>query len=132
DATVGFDRELTKRAFREETDRCVRIRRSGYRVVYQPEAVVLHSSLRFRRRSTFFSPAAQFSLARNNAYFVAKNVGGHRAMAYWLVVAPLIDPARELASALAWALLAPVRMAGAGIGWVRGANRRNASSGRLG
>lgn len=38
----GFDERFTGNAFRWENDLCLRVRRAGYRVVFEPEAKVVH------------------------------------------------------------------------------------------
>ncbi len=41
----GFDNFFRSSNFREETDLCLRIRRLGYRLIFDPDATVLHKAL---------------------------------------------------------------------------------------
>jgi len=63
----GFDLCYYGVAYREETDLCVRIQRRGYRVIFNPNAVVLHE-----RRSAS-SLRYCFERSDNELYFVLKN-----------------------------------------------------------
>lgn len=71
----GFDPHYTGGNQLEETDVCVRVKALGYRLVYEPAAVVDHLSVRsqaFRGRPGI---SHRFHEAKNWAYFLAKNFG---------------------------------------------------------
>ena len=38
----GFDEEFVGNAFREETDFCLKLRNSSYRIIFDPDAAVIH------------------------------------------------------------------------------------------
>jgi GT2 family glycosyltransferase len=73
----GFDPTYTLTNLREETDLCVRVRKAGWRIIYDPELAVVHVSARAR---PFFGdfPSIQFSNGRNITYFTIKNYGLNR------------------------------------------------------
>ena len=71
----GFDPHYTGGNQLEETDVCVRVKALGYRLVYEPAAVVDHLSVRsqaFRGRPGI---SHRFHEAKNWAYFLTKNFG---------------------------------------------------------
>jgi GT2 family glycosyltransferase len=79
----GFDPAYRQRANCEETDVFVRLRRAGWRVVYEPAAAVVHTPAapvdyersEFDRRSAYW-------LHRNRAYFFGKHFCGRTP--FWL------------------------------------------------
>jgi len=81
-AVGGFDEYYAGTAIREETDVCVRVRRAGYRLLYNSQAVVDHKmiSLLTHRRVQIESVKSGFPVARMEGYYVAKNFG----VAAWL------------------------------------------------
>jgi len=70
----GFDPNYTLTNLREETDMCVRVKKAGWHIVYDPAIAVVHISARAR---PFFGdfPDIQFSNGRNITYFTIKNYG---------------------------------------------------------
>jgi GT2 family glycosyltransferase len=62
-----------------ETDYCVRIKRNGFRLLFDPNALVLHSESDARLVSRKRSPARAYFKARNNTYFSFKNFAGGRS-----------------------------------------------------
>lgn len=73
----GFDAAYAGSNFREETDLCFRLRRRGWRLLYVPEAAVLH---RRAPRTDGVGrspddPRREYFHARNHTYFVLKNYG---------------------------------------------------------
>jgi GT2 family glycosyltransferase len=70
----GFDTNYTLTNLREETDMCVRIKKAGWHIIYDPAIAVVHVSARAR---PFFGdfPCIQFSNGRNITYFTIKNYG---------------------------------------------------------
>lgn len=67
----GFDPNYTLTSLREETDLCIRVKKAGWRLVYEPSMEVIHYSARsqgyFMRQ-----PVAQYSSGRNGVYFAIK------------------------------------------------------------
>lgn len=70
----GFDANYTLTNLREETDLCIRVKKAGWRIIYDPAIAVVHVSARAR---AFFGdfPGIQYSSGRNSAYFVIKHYG---------------------------------------------------------
>lgn len=70
----GFDANYTLTNLREETDLCIRVKKAGWRVIYDPAIAVVHVSARAR---PFFGdfPAIQYSNGRNSTYFAIKHYG---------------------------------------------------------
>jgi GT2 family glycosyltransferase len=71
----GFDPLLDRTNFRDETDVCARVGKAGYKLVYDPAAVVIHH---YARKGAFSRDDQsdlnyRFSNAKNNAYFRLKN-----------------------------------------------------------
>jgi len=64
----GFDENFVGNCFRDETDVCIRLKRSGYKLVYNSKAVVWH-----KFRGKVFSYERFYSTIRNHAYFYFKN-----------------------------------------------------------
>ncbi len=69
-AIDGFDEYFVGSCFREERDLCFRVRRLGYKLIYNPQALVYHD---FRGR--VLDCQQVYWLAYNNAYFYLKNYG---------------------------------------------------------
>lgn len=70
----GFDPNYTKTSLGEETDLCLRVKKAGWRIVYEPAMSVTHFSA---RSSGFYMrrPGVQFSYGRNSTYFAIKQRG---------------------------------------------------------
>lgn len=85
-AVDGFDEYYSGIAHREETDLCIRVRRSGYRLLYNPQATVEHKtySLYTDRRMVLERVGSGFPGARLDGYYIAKNFGA-RAWVRWYV-----------------------------------------------
>ena len=71
----GFDEAYTRTNFREDTDLCARVKRTGWRVVFCPEMAVAHFSARSLQPYFLERPSIQFSNGRNAMYFAIKNYG---------------------------------------------------------
>ncbi len=88
DALGGFDeRYLPWPASREETDLCFRLRRAGWRLVFEPRATVEHlmhetGGERVQHRDSALSPMHH----ANALYFVWKNVPAHQRPLLLLVL----------------------------------------------
>ncbi len=68
--TDGFDEYFMGSCFREERDLCFRVRGLGYKLLYNPKALVYHE---FRGR--VLDNKQIYWIAYNNAYFYLKNFG---------------------------------------------------------
>jgi GT2 family glycosyltransferase len=125
DEVGGFDPQYTKSAWREETDVCAKVGDRGYEILFVPDSVVDHVGLR-RERGVTRSLRFQYSVARNEAYFVSKHRPGVLTAAVTVVVWPLRVVAHDLAR-VAYSLLAlPVRVTGGLVGYLRGRTSRDA------
>ena len=71
----GFDPHYTGGNQLEETDVCVRVKAAGYRLVYEPSAVVDHLSVRSQAFKGRPGISHRFHEAKNWAYFWIKNFG---------------------------------------------------------
>jgi glycosyltransferase involved in cell wall biosynthesis len=77
----GFDSRFSKTiSWRHETDVCLRLRRRGYRLTYDPTLVVLHRGARWSNLLERIDPAVVWSMIRDDTYFRAKNFGFPGAM----------------------------------------------------
>ena len=126
----GFDPNYTITSLREETDICIRVKKAGWRIVFEPSMQVVHYSARSRG---FFmkKPSVQYSSGRNSMYFAIKQCGlKPRVLAGQLIV----DPGANLVkvSSLAGMFMIGVvaefvgRIVGlgAGISWLMSSRRR--------
>ncbi|MBI2971103.1 MAG: glycosyltransferase [Candidatus Aenigmarchaeota archaeon] len=66
----GFDTWFDKTSHREETDVCVRLRKKGYRILYNPYAKVVHHSENQGREGRF---DFLYNNYKQHQYFVFKN-----------------------------------------------------------
>lgn len=72
----GFDTRFSKTmSWRHETDLCLRLRRKGYRLIYDPGLVVLHRGARWSSLLERISPRVVWNMIRDDSYFRAKNFG---------------------------------------------------------
>jgi GT2 family glycosyltransferase len=62
-----------------ETDYCVRIKRNGFKLLYEPRATVVHAESDERPVPRRRSPSRAYYKTRNNTYFVLKNFGRERS-----------------------------------------------------
>jgi glycogen(starch) synthase len=65
----GFDEKYVGSGYRDDTDLCMRIRRRGYWLVYNPKALVWH-----KYRGKKISRDWSYWYVRNNVYFYLKNL----------------------------------------------------------
>jgi GT2 family glycosyltransferase len=76
----GFDEQFVGNAFREETDFCLRLRNASYRIVFDPEAALIHywkteggcDHIRFGNPD-FTSYGYYQDFVQNNVYFCLKH-----------------------------------------------------------
>ncbi|SRR6266567_1530553 len=134
----GFDLAYTLTNAREDMDSSFRVKRAGWRIVFNPAMAVVHysprsSDLRFQNRSF-----TQFSNGRNSTYFTIKHFGLNP---YTLTCQLLLAPARDFGLAiysvglLSIAALAQTvgRIVGlvAGIHWLLSSRRRSESAPKI-
>ena len=91
-----FDPRYTGQNCRVEDDLCLRIKRVGYRVVFNPKAVVTHlAAERADVPRAGNHPRSVFYVARNTVYLYLKNFGLRPKLLWCLLVwNPLVDGAR--------------------------------------
>jgi len=65
----GFDENFKGNCFRDDTDICLRVRKLGYKLMYQPKALVWH---KFKGKAV--TPQWVYWYTRNNTYFYFKNI----------------------------------------------------------
>jgi len=68
-----FDLKFSGNAVREETDLSVRLRRSGYKIMYIPHAAVIHYMNNTGGTRAAANEAYWFAIFRNQCYFYLKN-----------------------------------------------------------
>jgi glycosyltransferase involved in cell wall biosynthesis len=72
----GFDPHFSRIiSWRHETDVCLRLRRQGHRLIYDPELFVLHRGARWSNLLERVSPRVVWNMIRDESYFRAKNYG---------------------------------------------------------
>jgi GT2 family glycosyltransferase len=65
----GFDENFEGNCFRDDTDLCFRVRNLGYKLVYQPKALVWHMY-----KGRIADKSWIYWYVRNNTYFYLKNI----------------------------------------------------------
>ena len=77
----GFDEQFVGNAFREETDFCMRLRKASYRIIFDPEAAVIHywktggGCDHIRLGNPEFTSFLYYQdFVQNNVYFFLKHV----------------------------------------------------------
>jgi GT2 family glycosyltransferase len=132
----GFDTNYTLTNLREETDLCIRVKKAGWRVIYDPSIAVLHVSARAK---PFFGdfPTVQYSNGRNSTYFAIKHFGLHPRTCLGLSVdiGKSIQRALFLSGLFTFGIIAQLagRVAGMGaaIAWMLSKKRRAAAAPRI-
>ncbi|MFA5261811.1 MAG: glycosyltransferase [Candidatus Omnitrophota bacterium] len=82
---TGFDPNYIGSNVLEETDFCVRIRKAGYKILYNPRMRVIHTAgTRYLVQRTVFDYKRQYYITRNATYFMFKNYNALRTLAYIL------------------------------------------------
>ncbi len=71
----GFDSNYTLTNYREETDLFIRLKKTGWRIMFVPSMSVKHVSARSAKPFFMERPYIQFSNGRNSAYLAFKNFG---------------------------------------------------------
>lgn len=65
----GFDENFEGNCFRDDTDYCIRVRKQGYKLLYQPKALVWH-----KYKGKTVDPKWAYWYTRNNTYFYFKDI----------------------------------------------------------
>lgn len=65
----GFDENLRGNCFREDTDACLRMKKLGYKLIYEPRALVWH-----KYKGKIIDHKSIYWYTRNNTYVYMKNV----------------------------------------------------------
>lgn len=75
-AAGAFDRSYSRwGVWREETDACVRVRRHGYRLLFDSKMKIHHRAARWQHPLERVRPSVVWFMVRDDAYFRAKNFG---------------------------------------------------------
>jgi len=78
DLVGGFDGNYTITNAFEDSDFCIRVKHEGYKLIFNPKAVVDHIyAPKQGIKRDFFNPKVHFSYCRNRTYFLLKNYGWH-------------------------------------------------------
>jgi GT2 family glycosyltransferase len=133
----GFDLNYTITSLFEETDICLRVKKAGWRLVYEPAMAVMHYSARsqgyFMRK-----PVVQYSTGRNSVYFAFKQFGlNPRTFLYQMILQPCFwfgqsfyYAAMFIVGALAQAFGRVVGF-GVGMAWLMSRKRRAAADPKI-
>lgn len=133
----GFDPNYTITSLREETDICLRVKKAGWRLVFEPAMAVIHYSARsrgyFLRR-----PVVQYSSGRNSVYFAIKQCGlNPRTFVDQMIVEPGASFA-EVSSLATMFIVGAVAQAvgrvvgfGVGLAWLMSGQRRAAADPKI-
>jgi GT2 family glycosyltransferase len=133
----GFDPNYTITSLREETDICIRVKKAGWRLVYEPTMAVMHYSA--RSRGYFMrQPVTQYSSGRNAVYFTIKQCGlNPRTFVDQMIVEPGASLAQSSYLAAMFivgaAAQAVGRVVGLGVGmaWLMSSQRRTAADPKI-
>jgi GT2 family glycosyltransferase len=68
-----FDTNFTGNAYREETDMCVRTKRAGYKIIYEPKAEIVHYMNNTGGSRSFQNEKYWHTYFKNQCYFFIKN-----------------------------------------------------------
>ncbi len=121
DLTGGFDSNYTLSNLREETDLCLRVKRTGWRIMFVPAMAVVHFSSRSRSPFAWSQPYILFSHGRNSMYFAIKNFGCNpRTLIGQLIVDAGIDASKLFYVAAQLSVSAMAQMVGRLVGLVAG------------
>lgn len=87
----GFDPRYNGSNLREDTDMCVRVRRAGYKLIYDPNTLVIHlyAPKGACGRDDRASKPYRFSVAKNTAYFRLKHFLSPLTLLSLLILGPM-------------------------------------------
>lgn len=86
----GFDENYIGTGYRDDTDLCIRIRRLGYKLLYQPKSLVWHK-FRGKRVSSDWS----YWYIRNHVYFYLKNIFAEHRKSFLFFLQKMFFPPRD-------------------------------------
>lgn len=86
----GFDEKYVGTGYRDDTDLCVRIRRLGNKLLYQPKALVQHKFRGKRIDSNWV-----YWYMRNHTYFYLKNIFAQYRVGFPLFLYHMFFPPRD-------------------------------------
>lgn len=89
----GFDENYLGTGYRDDTDVCMRIRRLGYKLMYQPKALVWH---KFRGRQA--GRDWSYWYVRNHTYFYFKNLFVQSRTSFFRFLCDMFFPPRDYVS----------------------------------
>lgn len=100
DAVGGFDSLFDASNFREETDVCVRVRKHGFRLIYDPKVAVVHlfATKEDFERDALKDKRYRYSITKNTTYFRLKNFGSMRTLLTLFLWGPLGTLVAEMRS----------------------------------
>jgi GT2 family glycosyltransferase len=96
-----FDVNFTGNAVREETDMCLRVRKAGYAVVYEPLAKLIHYMDNSGGSRNFGDKSYWFTFFKNQCYFYLKNFKSPKFLVRLVLFFDLLRCARGGLPALA-------------------------------
>lgn len=86
----GFDENYAGTGYRDDTDMCIRIRKLGYKILYNPKALVWH---KFKGKQA--GGAWSYWYIRNNVYFYLKNFYAQSKFSFPIFLYHLFMPPRD-------------------------------------
>jgi len=86
----SFDENYAGNCFRDDTDYCLRVKKEGYKLLYQPKALVWH---KFRGKTV--NADWVYWYTRNNTYFYFKNIFGDSRLHFILFIYRMFLPPRD-------------------------------------
>jgi GT2 family glycosyltransferase len=89
----GFDGNYLGTGYRDDTDICMRVRRLGYQLMYQPKALVWH---KFRGGQTRMDWSYWY--VRNHTYFYFKNLFAQSKTSFFRFLYSMFFPPRDYVS----------------------------------
>jgi GT2 family glycosyltransferase len=88
--TGGFDENFTGNCFRDDTDYCIQVRKQGYKLIYEPKALVWH---KFKGKTV--DPKWVYWYSRNNTYFYFKDIFSQSRLRIGLFFYRMLFPPRD-------------------------------------
>ena len=86
----GFDENYTGTGYRDDTDLCIRIRRLGYKLLYNPNALVWH-----KFKGKLMSGVWSYWYVRNHVYFYFKNLFAQYKLGFLMFLYHMLMPPRD-------------------------------------
>ncbi|MEM2971630.1 MAG: glycosyltransferase family 2 protein [Candidatus Bathyarchaeia archaeon] len=86
----GFDENYAGTGYRDDTDMCIRIRKLGYKILYNPKALIWH---KFKGKQV--GGVWSYWYIRNNVYFYLKNFYAQYKLSFPIFLYRLFMPPRD-------------------------------------